>query len=201
MFENTTVARIYKKINDFKNASTQHINKKSAIYQHCGSLGISMFFLSSGFGIWLTENKNEYLTFISIILMIVGVLAFLLGFSLSKSLIETQTDSYPNIFKKISKKNELDVVYADLVADISTYKTQVDLIEFFNDINIDNTYLQLQFATHNYQFAIDSLIIMFNNKIIAEDSQKQILEEQEILKNYKQKLKESKKTKLRLVSK
>lgn len=172
MFENITVSSLYKKIETFEALTEKHTN--ITMFFYC--LGFMFIIFSIITGVFLYEIQSAYTAFI-IIPILIGVFTLFI----------------PRLFANFSKLSELLSLYEDLVSDLSKSKTQLELINFFDSINIDNRFLQVQFANQDYEVCIRELSTLLSNK-------KQAIQQNELINNYQKKLKEKETPKLKLVS-
>lgn len=178
MFENTIVDNLYNKIQKFQILSAKYNTINDFFLVICFFLSV----FSCIAGIMFKQIINIYIMCI-VVPIVIGFLSL----------------SVPKVFKKLSKKYELGKVYEELISNLSQSKVQLELINFFDSIKVDNRYLQVQFSTQNYEVAITELSTLLANKIYADKMQKEAIKQQELIHNYQKQLKAAEKPKLRLI--
>lgn len=187
-FKNNTIDYLKDTIINYRDLSNEYKDKKIDIYTTMALTGIMISLLSFFIGVYLKETNNDYLFFISIPFG-TGVLLCLVGYFLQSMFLDNHVDYLPNLFANHSKINQLEVVSKDLFGEISKSKVQLELIDFFDKVNINSEYLKLQFATQDYMTAISETNRLFNKQIIEEDLKKRFLIETNIIQEYEKQLK------------
>lgn len=189
MIKSDKIAQLYNKTKDFESLRNKHLSIKYNIYMAILIIGVLIVFSSLFTFAYLEQQKNQYLLFVFIPITM-GILLFSLGYRLSQILINDQIDYFPNIFKNFSRKVELKNSFKDVVFEMCGSSIQLELINFFDSLNIDSKRLQLQLATEDYINAIKEINRLFNIQIIEEDLKKKLLIENKLIEAHHEQLRQ-----------
>ena len=200
MFENINITCLYNKYKNAEKLLYNYTKIKNRIYYSICGFGVVLLVFSMFIGLYI-KDKNifpNYLNFINICVC-AGASIMIFGLFLATNLEDNKKDYFPSFLEKITGKAVSDKLNTELLMEMAQTHTQIDIINFLNRNNVDGRKLKIEFASKNYQQAINTTISILDSIVANQDLRKYLKQEDMLIINYEQSLTNKLKPNLKLV--